>query len=151
MSVLDADRTSMLVEGLVHLDTQRAPAGLDLTVDAVYRVIGAGSLDFGGSEFEAAARAGVSPELVSPEDDYGWWTLDAGSYVIRYNEALELEPGQVAHVLPLGRLLQAGASHPTFVVDDAMDPIETLLTVGDSGCHLKKNCRVSRLLVTEGV
>lgn len=145
--MLDADATAELVDGLVHLETQRAPAGLDLTADAIYRVQGAGSLDFGGSEFEPAERLEVTPELADPGDDYGWWELEPGTYVVRYNEGLELEEGQVARIYPLGRLLQAGASHPAFVVHGEVRPLETLLTVGEGGCGLKENCRVSRLLV----
>lgn len=151
MRILDADATSMLVNRIVHLDTQRAPTGLDLSVGSVHRVTGPGALDFGGSEFQPAAREELEPELANPDDDYGWWRLDAGTYVMRYNESLALQPGQLAHVLPLERLLRAGASHPAFVVDDARDPLESLLTVGGSGCRMKENCRVSRLLVLDGI
>jgi hypothetical protein len=45
--------------------------------------------------------------------------------------------------------LQAGATHATFVVDGAQDPVEVLLMVGDAGCHVKENSRVSRLLITQ--
>lgn len=147
MHVLDADATSSRTHRIVHLDTQRAVVGLDLTVDAVHRVAGGGQLDFGGSEFQPADREEIPPERARPEDDYGWWRLEAGTYLIRYNEALTLETGQVGHVVPLDRLLQAGASHPAFLVHGRTDPLETLLAVGGGGCDLKENCRVSRLLV----
>lgn len=147
--ILDLDATRSHVEGIVHLDTQQAAAGLDLTVATVFRVTGPGSLDFGGSELQAAAREEIEPRLRSEEDDYGWWALDAGAYVIRYNESLELGDGQVGEILPLERLLFAGAYHPTFLVDGPRDPLETLLVVGSGGCHLKENCRVSRLIVVE--
>lgn len=149
MRILDADATSGHVGGLVHLDTQRAPSGLDLTVDGIARVTGPGRLDFGGSEFERAAAGELGPVLASPDDDYGWWELDAGTYVVRYNETLELTEGQVALVHPLPRLLEAGASHPAFVADPGAGPLEVLLTVGEGGCGLKENCRISRLLVAE--
>ena len=149
MRIFDADATSERVQGLVHLDTQRAAAGLDLTVDEVARLTGPGALDFGGSEFEPADLTTLDPELASPGDDYGWWELAAGTYAIRYNEALALDDGQVGIIHPLPRLQRAGASHGSFVVDGAEDPVETLLTVGQGGCRLKENCRVSRLLVVE--
>lgn len=144
---LETEAVARRVGRLVHLDTQRADPGLDLTVDAVSRVTGPGSLDFGGSEFEPAPGEELSPELADPGDDYGWWRLDAGTYRIRYNEALELEAGEVGYLFPLERLLRAGASHPAVLVDGGRDPLTTLLSVGEGGCHLKENCRVSRLVV----
>lgn len=149
MSVLSAEATSASVNRLVHLDTQRADPGLDLTVDAIFRVTGAGQLDFGGSEFAPADREKLSPQRADPDDDYGWWKLERGTYVIRYNEALALNEEQRAQVFPHQRLLQAGATHAAFVVDGTQDPVEGLLTVGEAGCHIKENSRVSRLLITE--
>lgn len=147
MRILDADATAERLDGLVHLETQRAPTGLDLTVGSVARITGGGKLDFGGSEFEPAARETLEPELADPADDYGWWELEPGSYLVRYNEVPELGDGELARVHPLPRLLRAGAAHPAFVVQGRRDPLETLLTVGTGGCGLKENCRVSRLLV----
>lgn len=150
MRTLDAEETRECVDGIVHFDTQRAPLGLDLTVEAVFRVEGPGRLDFGGSEFEPAPRERVEPELASSDDDYGWWELEPGdSCVIHYNEGLDLGAGQVGKLHPLPRLQQAGASHPAFVVQGSQESLAALLTAGRGGCRLKENCRVSRLLVTE--
>lgn len=146
MLTLDVDTLCQHVSGLVHLDTQRADQGLDLTVDTVFHLMGAGQLDFGGSEFEPAAREPLTPQRANPDDDYGWWNLGAGTYIIRYNEIIDLAVGQRAEVVPLDRLMQAGASHPAFTVHGTQDPMETLLTVGEHGVHLKENCRVSRLI-----
>lgn len=149
MRILDADGVSEQLDGLVHLDTQRAAVGLDLTVGRIARLTGPGALDFGGSEFEPARREVLTPERASPGDDYGWWELEAGTYVARYNEKLDLVAGQLGAIHPLPRLQQAGAFHPAFVADEAQEPLETLLTVGEAGCRLKENCRVSRLVVLE--
>lgn len=146
--ILDLDRTRSRVEGLLHLDTQRAAVGLDLTVGHVFRLTGPGSLDFGGSELEAAGREAVESELRHEDDDYGWWDLEPGSYVVRYNETLAPEEDETAHVLPLERLLLAGASHAAFLVDGPRDPLETLLTVSAAGCSLKENCRISRVVLS---
>jgi deoxycytidine triphosphate deaminase len=144
-----ADALAQQLDGLVHLDTQRAPNGLDLTVDTVFRTTGHGQLDFGGGEFQAAPRERIEPVLDDPEDDYGWWTLEKGAYVIQYNESPTLEGAQQAVVTPLERTLHAGAHHGSFVLDDGRDPLETLLVVSRMGCRLKENCRVSRLVVLE--
>jgi deoxycytidine triphosphate deaminase len=144
-----ADALAQQLDGLVHLDTQRASNGLDLTVDTVFRTTGHGQLDFGGGEFQAAPRERIEPVLDDPEDDYGWWTLEKGAYVIQYNESPTLEGAQQAVVTPLERTLHAGAHHGSFVLDDGRDPLETLLVVSRMGCRLKENCRVSRLVVLE--
>lgn len=149
MHVLGADATRDRVSGLVHLETQRADVGLDLTVDRIDRVVGGGRLDFGGSEFEPARTEPLEPELTAPNDDYGWWELDAGRYLVRYNEALEISDGRLSVVHPLPRLLRAGASHPAFVPDGTKAPLEVLLAVGEAGCALKENCRISRLVRVE--
>lgn len=144
-----ADALARQIDGLVHLDTQRAPSGIDLTVDEIYRTTGPGQVDFGGSEFQAVPREPITPVLDDPDDDYGWWTLEQGAYVVRYNESLRLDEGQKAVVSPLERTLHAGAHHGTFLLDDGRDPLETLLVVSPMGCQLKENCRLSRLVVFE--
>jgi deoxycytidine triphosphate deaminase len=145
--MLSADTLTQQLDGLVHLDTQRAPNGIDLTVDSVYRTTGHGQLDFGGGEFEVAPREPLTPVLDDPDDDYAWWTLEEGAYVIEYNESLTLHDGQQARVSPLERTLHAGAHHGSFVLDDGRDPIATLLVISRMGCRLKENCRLSRLTV----
>ncbi|NBB84647.1 MAG: deoxycytidine triphosphate deaminase [Bacteroidetes bacterium] len=141
------DDVQPLLDGIIHWDTQQAPRGADLTVGQVYRLTGPGQLDFGGSEFAEAPREQLSPKKADPDDDYGWWRLDAGTYIVRYNETLQLEAGQQARLVPLDRLLQAGASHPTLTLEAPSGPLEHLLTVGSAGCDLKENCRISRLTV----
>jgi len=144
-----ADAVAEHLDDLVHLDTQRAPDGIDLTVDAVYRTTGHGQLDFGGSEFMAAPREPLTPVLDDPDDDYAWWTLEEGGYIVRYNESLTLQEGQRAVLYPLERTVLAGAQHGTVVLTDDRDPLEMLLVVSRMGCRLKENCRLSRLVVHE--
>jgi len=145
--MLSPDALAQQIDGLVHLDTQRAPDGIDLTVAAMFRTTGPGQLDFGGGEFETAPRDALMPALDAPDDEYGWWILDPGAYVVRYNEALTLREGQRAEVTPLERTLLAGAVHGSFVLNQGRDPLETLLVVSGEECRLKENCRLSRLTV----
>jgi deoxycytidine triphosphate deaminase len=147
MQLLTGDDARSHVNDLVHFDTQRADRGLDLTVDAVFQLTGAGQLDFGGSEFKPAPRTKLDPQRAHPDDDYGWWTLDPGTYVVRYNETPALDDDLVGQVVPLPRLLQAGLHHGSFVVDASADAPETALFVGPTGGRLKENCRISRLLI----
>ncbi len=143
------DQIAERIEDLVYQDTQSQGLRFDLTVNRIFHLTGPGKLDFGGSEFERADRTEVKSRKKDPDDDYGWWILDEGTYVIEYNETVDPDPGQVAMVFPLERLLQTGASHPAFIVENRLEHPETQLAVGAGGCHLKENCRVSGVLLAE--
>ncbi len=147
MRLLTADDARSYVTDLIHFDTQRADRGVDLTVESVYELTGPGQLDFGGSEFELAPRTKLDPQRAHPDDDYGWWTLDPGTYLVRYNETPDLDRGSIGQVMPLPRLLRTGLHHGSFVVDASADVLETALFVGPTGGRLKENCRISRLLI----
>jgi len=144
-----ADRPEQYIEHLIHLDTQKAPHGIDLTVDAVFSVDSAGSLDFGGSEFQPADRSELPPQSRSEDDDYGWWELDEGTYLVRYNETID--PGEgLAVIRPLDRLASTGAFHPSMCVSaDDNGPLEIALRVPEVGVNIKENARVSRAVVYE--
>lgn len=145
--MLSPDELAQQVDGLVHLDTQRAASGIDLTVDAIYRTTGHGQLDFGGSEYKSVPREPLTPVLDDPDDDYAWWTLEEGAYIVEYNESLTLTDEQRAQITPLERTLHAGAHHSTVLRTEGGDPLSTLLVVSRTGCRLKENCRLSRLIV----
>jgi hypothetical protein len=80
------------VDGMVHEPTQTEGRGLDLTVDAVSRVTEPGRVDFGGGELSEAETEPVETELRDPGDDYGWWGLSEGVYLLAYNERLAAPP-----------------------------------------------------------
>lgn len=137
------------VDGILHAETQVHERGVDLSVARVVRVTDAGRVDFGGGELEAAATEPVETEQRNQGDDYGWWNLAAGSYVVRYNETLTLPDGTRAWLQPRDELLFRGASHPTLAVGPrgGVDDLEGVpLHVGGAGLRLKENARVSTLL-----
>jgi hypothetical protein len=131
------------VDDLVHEQTQTEGTGLALTVAGVSRVVGPGRVDFGGGELEAADLEPVETELRDLDDDYGWWNLEEGGYLLEYNETLS-PPDEGALVLqPRDELRARGASHPTLYVE-SLDSVP--LSVGGAGIRLKENARVSTLL-----
>jgi deoxycytidine triphosphate deaminase len=114
-----------------------------LTAAGVRRVVEPGRVDFGGGELEAAEVEPVETERRDPEDDYGWWHLEDGQYLLEYNESLSA-PEDVALVVQTRQALRGrGAFHPTLYVD-SLDPVP--LSVGGAGLRLKENARVSTLL-----
>jgi hypothetical protein len=146
MRTLSADETAESIDNVIHLDTQRAEDGVDLTVAAVYKLGGGGRLDFGGSEYEEAEQMELRAERKEREDDYGWWRLTPGEYIIEYNERYVGDG--VARVFPHARLLRAGASHSAFR-PQSEESLKTLLQVGQGGIHIKENARVSTLVIEE--
>jgi hypothetical protein len=136
------------VDGLVHEPTQTEGLGLDLTVASVHALTGPGAVDFGGGELEAAEATPLETVESDPGDDYGWWTLSPGTYLLNYNESLAGEAGGDALVLqPRDTVVERGASHPTLHVTELP---RGPLSVPEAGLHLKENARVSTLVAPEG-
>jgi hypothetical protein len=122
----------------VHEQTQVGDRGVDLTAARVLEVVRPGRVDFGGEELSSAGVTACRRRFRDPEDDYGWWTLTAGTYLLEFNESLtgsapvRVEPGRA--------LLDRGATHPTVTTDELR---RLPLSVGGAGLELKENARVS--------
>lgn len=128
------------VDGIIHDPTQRRDdGGVDLTVKAVYTVQSPGRIDFGGDELQAADLTPHPQVRRDPDDEYQWWELSAGTYLIEYNESLTSE----ALLQPRSALVERGGTHPTLRVA-ALPRVP--LTVGGAGIRIKANARVSTLL-----
>jgi hypothetical protein len=140
----DAEELLERVDGIVHEDTQLHETELDLTVAEIHDIDRPGEIDFGGDELEAAVTSSHETNLRNPDDDYAWWELGAGTYLLEYNERLASEEPLVCQ--PRTALLERGGSHPTIFVRE-LSPIP--LSVPPAGLHLKENARVSTLLTPE--
>jgi len=129
------------VTDIVHEPSQSHDGGFDLTVAEVYEVIESGRVDFGGGELEAAGAAPHRSAERNPDDDYEWWTLGAGQYLVEYNESLT---GDATVTLQTRReLLERGVSHPTIHVESLP---QVPLSVGGTGVKIKQNARVSTIV-----
>ncbi|MFB6071942.1 MAG: dCTP deaminase [Halobacterium sp.] len=129
------------VDGIVHEETQVHEYGVDLTVAEIHEVAEPGRVDFGGGELADAELRPLASSLRNPGDDYEWWHLTAGTYLLEYNESLT--PGAPLRVQTRRELRERGAFHPS-VVTNELGP--TPLTVGEGGVRVKENARVSTLL-----
>jgi len=135
------------VDNLVYEPTQAHDHGIDLTVSAIYEVAAPGRIDFGGDELEDADLEPVPTELDAPDDEYGWWHLDGGQYVLQHNEFLT-DPDQLLLCQPRNELLARGGSHPTVQVSSHLPLLP--LSVPEAGLDLKENARVSTLVPIGG-
>ena len=133
---------AQFLDGIVHEPTQSEGRGFDLTVGEVYDVSGAGQVDFGGGELTPAETTPHESETRDPDDDYEWWHLDAGQYLVEYNESLS--ETELSFTLQTREdLLERGAFHPTLSVTSLG---RVPLSVGGDGLALKENARVSTLV-----
>jgi hypothetical protein len=130
------------VDGLVHEQTQVYDGVVDLTVTDVHHVTEPGRVDFGGGELDAADAEPLGTEKRDPDDDYGWWRLDHGTFLLSYNETIDPPDGERLVVQTRDEVLARGAYHPTLRLD-SLDRIP--VTVGD-GILLKENARVSTVV-----
>jgi len=139
MSDADHDRLDA-VDGLLHEETQVHESGIDLTVSDVFVVDEAGRVDFGGGELEPARTHAHETRTRHSDDDYEWWHLDGGTYLLEYNESLSTDRPLLLQTREA--VLERGASHPTRVVTS----LPTMpLSVSAGGLYLKENARVSTL------
>ena len=138
---------TQFVEGIVHEPTQTEGRGLDLTVAEVYEIAEPGRVDFGGGELEPAETTPAPSEKRNPDDDYEWWNLDAGQYLLAYNESVS-EAAMTFTLQTRDELLARGAFHPTLEVTELP---RVPLSVGGVGIRLKENARVSTIVAAESV
>lgn len=132
------------LDGIVHEATQVHDYGIDLTLAEVYDVDFPGRVDFGGGELEAADCTPHERVWRNEEDDYQWWHLESGQYLIKHNESLSGD--EPVTVQTRGAVLDRGAFHPTVTVD-ALDRLP--LAVPPAGIRLKENARVSTIQPSE--
>lgn len=132
------------VTDVVYEPTQTESPGFDLTVAEVYEITEPGRVDFGGGELEPAETVPHASAKRNPDDEYEWWTLGAGQYLVEYNESLTGEA--TVTIQPRTAVLERGGSHPTVTVDDL--PLMPI-SVGGAGLKLKENARVSTIVAAE--
>jgi len=134
------------VAGIVHEPTQvhDDADAIDLTAGEVYEIVAPGRVDFGGGELEPADLEPHERVWRDQDDDYQWWHLEAGQYLLAFNEAVTVPADAGRLVLqPRDEILARGASHPPLHVE-SIDRVA--LSVGGAGLRLKENARVSTLL-----
>jgi len=136
---------TQFLEGIVHEPSQTEGRGFDLTVAEVYEITGPGRVDFGGGELEAAEIEAHESEKRHDDDDYEWWHLDEGQYLVDYNESLTSEEMSFV-VQTRDELLARGAFHPTLHVTELP---KAPLSVGGAGLRIKENARISTLVGAE--
>lgn len=136
---------SELLDGIVYEPTQTEGRGIDLTVAQIFEVDGAGRVDFGGDELEPAVTKPYPSERRHPDDEYEWWHLAAGQYLVEYNETV-VPTDRLLTVQPRTEILERGASHPTLHLESLQ---HVPFAVGGAGIRLKENARISTVVAVD--
>jgi hypothetical protein len=136
------DELETVLDGIVHGETQAGEDEYDLTTDRILRLQAPGRIDFGGGEMTEPETEPLDTKKRHAEDEYGWWNLEPGNYLLEYNEQLDLQSERVL-LQPRPALAETGVSHPTMVVRELP---RVPLIVPPSGARIKENARVSRLV-----
>lgn len=145
MKFIQSDKLSNSFESIIHEDTQVHNDHLDLTVGAVHRLTEAGSLDFGGSEFQPAQARNMEPQKKSKNDDYGWWHLPKGCYKAILNEEIRNLEDAVPFMAPHQHAREAGIIANTQIISAIEDgePLTFNFWVPKAGCNIKENARIA--------
>ncbi len=130
------------LEDTIYRDKQVDRHGVHLTVGQVSRLEARGSVDFGGSELEQAPATRIEPVRRDPADDYGWWKLQPGAYVVTFNESVR-DGAPPLLLVTNERLLSCGCAIAPLVL--GAGEVRSVLTVADHGVAIKENARVALL------
>ncbi len=130
------------LEKTVYRDKQVDAAGVHLTVGEIHSAHTRGRLDFGGSELKPCGTHPVELTERTPGDQYAWWRLEEGTYVVRFNETLK-EGAPPSLLVGSRRLLACGCAVAATVCTGG--EMRSVLTVPGCGVHIKQNARIALL------
>lgn len=133
----------------LHRETQVEDRAVSLTAGDLHNPTEPGDLDFGGSEFTLAKRDPVPPKKRNDDDDYGWWELPAGDWLLELNENVTYSGVFTGVLHPHDHLSWNGASHPTIWLSEDEADMRLLLplSVPEPGINIKENARVTSLRI----
>ena len=131
-----------LLEDMPDISSQVQPNGVDLTLRAISRYTGAGTI---GERSEDR----VLPELQPVEFDAdGWVDLGPGVYHIMYNEIVNIPDSLMALGRPRSSLGRSGVTIHTAVWDAGYSGRSTSLlsVLNPAGFRVQRNARVMQLV-----
>jgi dUTP pyrophosphatase len=142
MTILTGSEARGLLESMIDPETQTQMCGMELTLQKIERFTSAGTVAFDNIER-------VLPQT-EPMDfgASGWIDLPAGSYLVTFNEIVNIPKDVAALARARSTLLRCGASLETALWDPGYrGRSQSLLVVyNPQGLRLKKNARLMQLV-----
>ena len=142
MTILTGSEARGLVESMIDPETQTQMCGVELTLQKIECFLTAGAVSFDNKE-----RKLPETELVN-FDEMGWIELTAGSYLVTFNEIVNIPKDVAAMARARSTLLRCGATLETALWDPGYrGRSQSLLVVyNPRGLKLKKNARLMQLV-----
>ena len=142
MTILTGSEARGLLESMIDPETQTQMCGMELTLQKIERFTSTGTVAFDNKER-------VLPQT-EPMDfgASGWIDLPAGSYLVTFNEIVNIPKDVAALARARSTLLRCGASLETALWDPGYrGRSQSLLVVyNPHGLRLKKNARLMQLV-----
>ena len=142
MTILTGSEAQGLVESMIDPKTQTQMCGMELTLQKIERFTSAGAVAFDN-------RERLLPQTEAIDfDSSGWIDLAAGSYLVTFNEIVNIPKELAALARARSTLLRSGASLETALWDPGYrGRSQSLLVVyNPHGLKLKKNARLMQLV-----
>jgi hypothetical protein len=130
------------LDGAVDRGKQVDAHGVHITVGSILKTHSRGLMDFGGREYKEAPTHPLALDERKPNDKYGWWRLDEGTYVVRFNETIR-DGAPPLLLTSNDRLLKCGACIAAAICGPG--PVQSVLTVPAAGLNVKENGRIALL------
>lgn len=138
--ILPKQHLSNVIEELIS-DSQRQPAGIDVTLKEVKKFDSAGKIDFDNSSRKISDTSTMEYENEEVH-------LKPGSYKVVFNEYVKIPADAAAICLPRSSILRCGADLNCALWDPGYEGrSEALLVVyNEHGIVLKRNAKIGQLV-----
>ncbi|CRG90534.1 hypothetical protein PISL3812_07578 [Talaromyces islandicus] len=135
--------TRHLVRNLLHVAQQQQPCGVDLTLRQVSKWTSAATIDFDNTKRQAAKTCSLPFDTTSHT-----LTLQPGSYLVDFNETVQIPRNCMASVSPRSSLWRSGIGISAGVVDAGYEgAMGALMEVKNpSGVVLYKNSKLAQVV-----
>jgi dUTP pyrophosphatase len=142
MTILIGSEAHGLVESMIDVKTQTQMCGIELTLQKIERFISSGDLAFENNE----RKLPNTEQIIF--DESGWILLDAGSYLVTFNEIVNIPKNVAALARARSSLLRCGATMETALWDPGYrGRSQSLLVISNPhGLRLRKNARMMQLV-----
>ena len=142
MTILTGGEARGLVESMIDPETQTQMCGVELTLQKIERFLTAGAVAFDNKERKLPETEPLN------FDEMGWIELPAGSYLVTFNEIVNIPKDVTAMARARSTLLRCGATLETALWDPGYrGRSQSLLVVYNlQGLKLKKNARLMQLV-----
>ena len=137
-----------LIQGYMNLEKQITPNGFDLTVEKIFSIDEAGSVDFSNNERVVPLGKEIAAKKRKEKDKYGWWNLPKGVYKIKTNETVKMPNNLTALAFTRTTLLRMGALTQNGVWDAGFKGKSefVLIVENPAGVNIKQNARIIQLV-----